>query len=70
VRAGGLFVHFIDHSDHFSHSDATISPINFLKHCESDWQGYAGNRYMYMNRLRHDDMIELIRESGASDSRD
>ncbi|WNG33882.1 class I SAM-dependent methyltransferase [Archangium violaceum] len=58
--ANGLFIHKIDYSDHFSHSDKTISPINFLQYSESEWNKYAGNRYMYMNRLRHDDFIRMF----------
>ena len=51
----------VDYSDHFSHSDQTISSINFLRYSDDEWQRYAGNRYMYMNRLRHDDVLALFR---------
>jgi SAM-dependent methyltransferase len=60
VRSGGLFVHRVDYSDHFSHSDTRISPINFLQYSDTQWDRYAGNRYMYMNRLRHDDFLALF----------
>jgi SAM-dependent methyltransferase len=77
VRPGGLFVHCIDYSDHFSHSDPTISAINFLQYDDRVWARYAGNRYMYMNRLRHDDFLDLfarvghqvIQEEPATDER-
>lgn len=64
TKKDGLFVHFIDYSDHFSHSDKKISPINFLQFNEKDWKKLAGNRYMYMNRLRHDDFLELFGSLG------
>lgn len=64
LRDGGLFVHGIDYSDHFSHSDSRISSINFLRYSDSAWERYAGNRYMYMNRLRHDDMLALFEACG------
>jgi SAM-dependent methyltransferase len=64
MRSGGLFVHRIDYSDHFSHSDKSISAINFLKYSDDEWKKYAGNRYMYMNRLRHDDFITLFESTG------
>jgi hypothetical protein len=64
VRSGGLFVHNIDYSDHFSHSDETITAINFLQYSDHEWERYAGNRYMYMNRLRHDDFLELYNSVG------
>lgn len=59
VRDDGLFVHRIDYSDHFSHSDRSISSINFLQYSDAEWARIAGNRYMYMNRLRHDDFLAL-----------
>jgi len=64
ISDNGLFIHRIDYSDHFSHSDKTISSINFLKFSDDEWEKYAGNRYMYMNRLRHDDYILLFQSLG------
>lgn len=64
INVNGLFVHRIDYSDHFSHSDKSISAINFLQYSDSEWDRYAGNRYMYMNRLRHDDFLELFESAG------
>lgn len=60
TRADGGFVHRIDYSDHFSHSDRAISAVNFLHYGEKEWARLAGNRYMYMNRLRHDDYEQLF----------
>ena len=48
----GLLVHLIDLSDHFSHSDPSITSINFLQFTEDQWKRWAGNRFMYHNRLR------------------
>ena len=64
VAENGLFVHRIDYSDHFSHSDKTISAINFLQYSDDEWNRYAGNRYMYLNRLRHDDYVRLFESAG------
>jgi hypothetical protein len=64
ISDDGLFVHRIDYSDHFSHSDKEISAINFLRFTDSEWNRLAGNRYMYMNRLRHDDYLALFEASG------
>jgi SAM-dependent methyltransferase len=64
IRENGLFIHRIDYSDHFSHSDQSISAINFLQYSDDEWERYAGNRYMYMNRLRHDDFISLFEFAG------
>ena len=60
IKKDGIFVHRIDYSDHFSYSDKSISPINFLQFSEEEWRKLAGNRYMYMNRLRVDDFCTLF----------
>lgn len=66
IAKEGLFIHKIDYSDHYSHSDKKISAINFLKFTDSEWEKYAGNKYMYVNRLRHDDFMNLFHSSGHS----
>ena len=64
IKNNGLFVHKIDYSDHFSHSDHHISAINFLQYSDKQWDEYAENQYMYMNRMRHDDFVCLYKSSG------
>lgn len=64
LSAKGLLVHYIDFSDHFSHSDQGIGPINFLQYGERAFGLLAGNRYMYMNRLRLDDFRRLYARAG------
>ncbi|MDA3838158.1 MAG: hypothetical protein PF574_04150 [Candidatus Delongbacteria bacterium] len=64
IKNNGIFINYIDYSDHFSGSDKTISAINFLQYSENQWKKYADNRYMYMNRLRHDDYINLFKSQG------
>lgn len=64
IKNNGLFIHRIDYSDHFSHSDKNISAINFLQYSDNEWAKYADNRYMYMNRLRHDDFLALFESVG------
>lgn len=66
TKHSGLFVHRIDYSDHFSHTDSNITSINFLQYSDGQWNRYAGNRYMYMNRLRHDDFVHLYKEVNHS----
>lgn len=65
----GLFVHCIDFSDHFSHADPGITSINFLQFSEEAWAGYAGNRYMFHNRLRLDEFLDLLELAGLSPKR-
>jgi SAM-dependent methyltransferase len=64
IKHDGLFVHLIDYSDHFAHSDRGITAVNFLRYSDQDWERIAGSRYNYMNRLRHDDYISLFEAAG------
>jgi SAM-dependent methyltransferase len=64
IANGGLFINTIDYGDHFSYMDGSISVINFLQYRDAEWAKYAGNRYMYMNRARHDDFVELFKAVG------
>ncbi|MGI9460609.1 MAG: methyltransferase domain-containing protein [Pirellulales bacterium] len=66
LKTNGLFVHHVDYSDHFSHSDNSINPLNFLKYNDTEWQRLAGNRFMYMNRLRHVDYLRLLKITNLS----
>lgn len=66
LRPAGLFVHYVDFSDHFSHSDTSISPVNFLQFTEAEWLRWGGNRYMYQNRLRVDDFLALLEGMGLN----
>ncbi len=60
LRPTGMAVHGIDYSDHFSHNDPNITAVNFLRYSPGAWDGWAGNRYMYMNRMRHADYCHLF----------
>lgn len=60
LRNNGLFVHLVDLTDHFSHSDTSISKINFLRFSESEWLSIVNNRFMYQNRLRKCQFDELF----------
>ena len=64
VKDGGLLVHRVDFSDHFSEVDDQITTVNFLRYSEEQWQGYSGNRYNYHNRLRIDELEAIIGHTG------
>ncbi|MEO0529102.1 MAG: methyltransferase domain-containing protein [Planctomycetota bacterium] len=66
LRPGGLAIHGIDYSDHFAHSDTSITRVNFLQYSPGEWERWSGNRYMYMNRLRHDDYLATFAASGLA----
>ena len=61
----GVLLHSIDLSDHFSYSDNSITKINFLQFNDERWQRWAGNQYMYHNRLRAFEFFRLFDEEGV-----
>ena len=63
IKDGGLVSAVIDYSDHYSHTDSSISDLNFLKYSEDDWKSY-NHRCHYQNRLRHDRYVELFEQHG------
>lgn len=64
LSPGGLAVHCIDLTDHFSHSDPGIGPLHFLRFGERGFRLLAGNRFMYMNRLQVDDYDAIWARAG------
>lgn len=63
VPEGGVMVHLIDCSDHFSHGDRTISTINFLRFPHDRFQRYS-SKFLYQNRLRAGSYRRLANEAG------
>ena len=64
LKPDGLTMHRIDLSDHFSHRDGAISPINFLQFDEPTWARWSGNRFMYQNRMRTHEYAQLFERVG------
>jgi SAM-dependent methyltransferase len=65
LKPEGMLFHNIDPSDHFAHDDASISLINFLQFGDREWEKWAGNKYMYHNRLRAHELRELFDRAGV-----
>lgn len=66
LAPGGLLIHFIDPSDHFSHDDGSITAVNFLRFSQREWDRWAGNQFMYHNRLRSREHLELFERAGVN----
>ena len=64
LAPGGVTLHHIDTSDHFSHHDRSILPINFLRYSDAEWVRLAGNQFAYHNRLRASEFADLYSECG------
>jgi len=63
LKTDGLVSSIIDYSDHYSHTDSSISNLNYLRYSKNTWEKY-NNQYLYQNRLRHQDYIKIFRSSG------
>jgi SAM-dependent methyltransferase len=60
----GLSIHIIDLSDHFSHDDGSITAVNFLQFTDEEWHQWAGNQFMFHNRLRAYEYMNLFELAG------
>lgn len=65
LRFGGVLFHIFDLSDHFSYVDNSITKINFLRFSDAQWNRWAGNKYMYHNRLRPFEFVKLFQDAGV-----
>jgi hypothetical protein len=63
LQPSGYILHLIDMSDHFAHSDPSISPINFLQFSEKSFTKY-NSYFLYQNRLRVSAWRQIITEQG------
>ena len=52
LKSGGKVSALIDYSDHYAHTDPSISMLNFLKFSDHDWSRYNHSCH-FQNRLRH-----------------
>lgn len=61
---GGHMLHSIDNSDHLSHGQRDISPVNFLTIPKGLW-GFINSISYPQNRLRHDNYSHILRACGC-----
>lgn len=61
--SGGVVSAQVDYSDHFSHSDASITPYNYMGFDAAAWSRHNPARH-YQNRLRHEDYRGIFEEAG------
>lgn len=63
LKDDGIVSAVIDYSDHYAHTDKTISLLNYLKFDENTWERYNHNCH-YQNRLRHYDYVKIFNRCG------
>jgi hypothetical protein len=54
LKDTGVVSTIIDYSDHYAHTDSTITLLNYLNFSEYEWKEH-NHRCHYQNRLRHND---------------
>jgi SAM-dependent methyltransferase len=64
LRAGGIMLHLVDHSDHWSHRDQRINAVNFLRYPDWLFGLTCINPQDYQNRLRHTEYRKLLESTG------
>lgn len=64
LRPGGLMLHDIDHSDHWSHRDRRLSAVNFLQYPDWLFRLTCANPQNYQNRLRHSEYVGMLGNAG------
>ncbi|MCP9814985.1 class I SAM-dependent methyltransferase [Synechococcus lacustris] len=63
LKDTGVVSVIIDYTDHYAHTDSSISRLNFLNFSESEWIRYNHNCH-YQNRLRHNDFKLIFLNCG------
>ncbi len=63
LRPGGLFVSKVDMSDHFSHSDDSLTSWHFLRFGERTWNLINADM-LYQNRLRASAFLDAATDVG------
>ncbi len=65
LRPGGVMCHIVDNSDHWEHTDKSLSRVNFLRYEENwYWRLCVRNTQDYQNRFRHEDYKGEFRRHG------
>ncbi len=63
LKDEGIISAIIDYSDHYAHTDDSISLLNFLKFTPHQWKKY-NHKFNFQNRLRHYEYINIFKNAG------
>ncbi|HEY5945331.1 MAG TPA: class I SAM-dependent methyltransferase [Kofleriaceae bacterium] len=63
LRPGGVMFHSVNCGDHYAYTDRTIHQLHFLQFSEQEWELW-NNPFLYQNRLRAIDFIDLAKRAG------
>jgi SAM-dependent methyltransferase len=63
LRAGGVMFHSVNCGDHYAYADPAIHQLNYLQFSDEQWARW-NNEFLYQNRLRAVDFVDLARAAG------
>ena len=63
LKPGGIVSAQIDYSDHYAHTDRSISKINYLRFSEQEWRRH-NHKFFFQNRLRHSHYRKIFLDAG------
>ncbi len=61
----GLALHSVNYGDHYAYFDRSITPLNYLRFTDRQWQRW-NNNLLYQNRLRPSDFTAAARNQGLT----
>ena len=60
---GGVAFHSVNCGDHYAYADRNVHQLNYLQFSDRDWEKW-NNSFLYQNRLRARDFVEMARAAG------
>ncbi len=63
IAKGGQVSAMIDYSDHYAHSDKSITRLHYLQFSEVEYKAYNHTKH-YQNRLRHEHYRQIFAAAG------
>lgn len=63
LKSNGVMSVTVDYTDHWQHSDHSISVYNYMKYTDRQWKRYNPPMH-YQNRLQHSDYKRMITDCG------
>lgn len=65
LRPGGVVFHSVNCGDHYAYIDRNVHQLNYLQFSDAAWKKW-NNKFLYQNRLRAIDLVDIARAAGFS----
>jgi ubiquinone/menaquinone biosynthesis C-methylase UbiE len=63
LSKNGMASHYIAHIDHWSHTDSSLHPMNYLRYSDVKWK-YFNPSLNFQNRLLQSEYVKLFEDCG------